>query len=135
METRSSNFGEQPGSGHSESAPEGVRLWSLGRRLLAGNPCYLISAALLLFGINRLAVDPEFLKVEAAKLGFNFSALQVYELLVVGVAILLARRRVWYDSTLLVVLENLLVLVPFILITHAVLIGPEVRSEVRRVGE
>src|SRR5258705_2032469 len=37
METRSSNFREQPGSGRCESAPEGVRLWSWGRRLLAGN--------------------------------------------------------------------------------------------------
>ena len=73
-------------------------------------------------------MDPKFLEVEVAKLGFNFSALQVYELLVVGVAILLARRRVWYDSTLLVVLENLLVLVPFILITQAVLIGPEIAA-------
>src|SRR6185369_3681959 len=103
--------------------PEGdwPRVW--GRRVLAGNPFYLVSAALLLFGINRLSVDPQLLKAEIAKLGFNFSALQLYELLVVGVAILLARRRVWYDSTLLVVVENLLVLVPFILITQAVLIG------------
>lgn len=124
MEATNSRFGEQPGT--SVSGGRWLRGW--GCRLLAGNPCYLISAALLLFGINRLAVDPEFLKVEAAKLGFNFSALQLYELLLVGVAILLAKRRVWYDSTLLVVLENVLVLVPFILITQAVLIGPEIAS-------
>ncbi|HEU0008453.1 MAG TPA: hypothetical protein VFT34_01410 [Verrucomicrobiae bacterium] len=125
MESINSNIGEQPGGGRGTSVAEGGWLRGWGRWLLAGNPCYLVSAALLLFGINRLAVDPEFLKAEGAKLGFNFSALQVYELLVVGVAILLARRRVWYDSTLLVVIENLLVLVPFILITQAVLIGPE----------
>ena len=37
-------------------------------------------------------------------------------------AIFLARRAVWYDSTLLVGLENLLVLVPFMLISQAALI-------------
>jgi len=37
METINSNIGEQPGSGHVEPAPEGVRWWGWGRRLLAGN--------------------------------------------------------------------------------------------------
>ena len=120
MEAIDSNPVERP----APADQPGFAAWV--KRFLAGNPFYLVSAALLLFGINRLAVDPNFLKAEVAKLGFNFSALQVYELLVVGVAILLARRKVWYDSTLLVVVENLLVLVPFILITQAVLIGREV---------
>ncbi len=93
------------------------------RRFLAGNPFYLVSAALLLFGINRLAVDPQFLGAEEPKLIFNFSALQFYEVLLVVVALFLARRRIWYDSTLLVVVENALVLVPLILVTQAVLIG------------
>ena len=93
------------------------------RLVLAGNPFYLLSAALLLFGINRLSVDPEFLGEELHKLAFNFSALQIYEILLVLVAIMLARRRIWYDSTLLVGLENMLVLVPFILVTQALLIG------------
>lgn len=122
MEATSSNPGERPAPADdiSTDRPGG---WAWVKRLLAGNPFYLVSAALLLFGINRLAVDPNFLTDETAKLGFNFTALQLYELLVVGVAVLLARRKVWYDSTLLVVVENLLVLVPFILITQAVLIG------------
>ena len=51
------------------------------RLVLAGNPFYLLSAALLLFGINRLSVDPEFLGEELHKLAFNFSALQIYEIL------------------------------------------------------
>jgi hypothetical protein len=56
-------------------------------------------------------------------LTFNFSALQVYEVLLVLVGIILARRRIWYDSMLLLGLENLLVLVPFILVTQALMIG------------
>src|ERR1041385_1292240 len=83
--------------------------WGWARRFLAGNPLYLISAALLLFGVNRLSVDPNFLGAELEKLIFNFSALEIYEVLVVIVAIVLARRRIWYDSTLLFGLENILV--------------------------
>jgi hypothetical protein len=45
------------------------------RRLLVCNPFFLVSAALLLFGINRLSVDPHFLAAELAKLLFNTSAL------------------------------------------------------------
>src|SRR5262249_9012092 len=40
--------------------------------------------------------------------------------------IVLARRSIWYDSTLLVLLESGLVLIPLILVTQAVLIGPMV---------
>ena len=87
------------------------------------NPFFLCSAALLLFGINRLYNDPEFLgNDEAQKLLFNFGALQIYELLLMGTAILLAHRKVWYDSALLVVLENGLLLLPFMLISQAGLI-------------
>ena len=92
------------------------------KKLLVCNPFYLLSAALLLFGMYRVSVDPNFLPAEVAQLTFNFSSLQCYELLLVGTAIFLARRRIWYDSTLLVVLENLLVLVPFILISQAALV-------------
>ena len=92
------------------------------RRLLVCNPFFLCSAALLLFAINRLYNDPNFLGGETQKLIFNFSALQTYELLLVVTAIVLARRRIRYDSALLVVLENGLLLVPFMLISQADLI-------------
>lgn len=67
-------------------------------KFLARNPFYLISAALLLFGINRLSVDPSFLGSEEPKLAFNFAALQLYEILLVFVGVVLSLRRVWYDS-------------------------------------
>ncbi len=94
------------------------------KRLLACNPFYLVSAALLLFGMNRVSADPDFLRTELAQLTFNFSSLQLYELLLVGTAIVLARRALWYDSTLLVVLENLFVLVPFMLVSQAAFMQP-----------
>lgn len=87
------------------------------------NPFFLGSAALMLLAVNRLSLDPDFLGSETQKLLFNFGALQVYSLLLVGTAIVLARRQIWYDSALLVVLEHGLLLVPFILISQAALIG------------
>lgn len=92
------------------------------KRLLACNPFYLVSVALLLYGCYRISLEPGIFGKESAHLLFNFSSLQTYELLLVITAIFLARRRIWYDSTLLVGLENLLLLVPFILLTQAALL-------------
>lgn len=112
-----------------ESGPEpaprtGSTRWV--RWIIARNPFYLLSAALLLFGVNRLSIDPSFIPGEESNLVFNFCALEIYELLLVVVAVFLARRLIWYDSTLLVVIENGLVLVPCLLVTHGTLIGREV---------
>lgn len=95
------------------------------RKLFACNPFYLVSAALLLFGCYRVSMDAPFLSVESARLLFNFSSVQIYEVLLVFTAIFLARHCLWYDSTLLVGLENLLVFVPFILISQAALIDSQ----------
>jgi hypothetical protein len=92
------------------------------RRLLACNPFYLVSVALLLYGCYRISLEPGIFGKESAHLVFNFGSLQSYELLLVVTAIFLSRRRIWYDSTLLVGLENLLLLVPFILLTQAALL-------------
>jgi len=72
--------------------------------------------------------------VESARLIFNFTSVQFYEILVVLTAIFLARRRIWYDSTLLVGLENLLVFVPFILISNAALIDSNMALEMCLAG-
>ncbi len=100
------------------------------RKFFACNPFYLVSAALLLYGCYRVSIDETFVKGETARLLFNFSAVQVYELLLVGVAIFLARRCLWYDSMVLVGLENLLVFVPFILISLAALTGWRITAAV-----
>lgn len=92
------------------------------KKFLISNPFYLASAALLLFGLYRVSIDPNFLPYESGQLFFNFTSLQFYELLLVGTAGLLARRLIWYDAKLLVTLENLLVLVPFMLVSQAALI-------------
>jgi hypothetical protein len=93
------------------------------KRVLDRNPFYPLSAVLLLFGIHRLSTDPLFLPDEAAKLLFNFGALEFYELLTVVTAVLLVRKLIRYDASLLVTLDFMLAMTPFILITQAVLIG------------
>lgn len=92
------------------------------RRLLVCNPFYLASAALLLFGLSRLTQDPRFLTTETREVLFQFGVLQAYGFLLVGTGLWLARRRIWYDSALLVVLENGLLLAPFLGISQAVLL-------------
>ncbi len=92
------------------------------RRVLAGNPFYLLSAALLLYGVYRVSIDPNFFRLEMGQLLFNYTSLQLYEILLVLTAIFLAARRIWYDSMLLVGLENLLVLVPLIVVSQAALL-------------
>lgn len=94
------------------------------KRLLICNPFYLASAALLLYGVYRLSIDPTLLGTEMRQLIFNFSALHGYEVLLVVTAALLARRQIWYDASLLVVLENMLWVVPFILASQAALLSP-----------
>lgn len=96
------------------------RYWA--RRLLVCNPFFLCSVALLLWGVDQLTGDPRFLGGdETRQLLFVFFALQLYELVVVGTAIVLGRRQVWYDSALLTVLDHGLVLVPFMMMSQAVL--------------
>jgi len=96
--------------------------WQRLQRFFACNPFYSVSAALLLYSFYLISADKSFLPTEVAQLSFNFGSVQLYEILVVATAIFLARRAIWYDSTLLVALENLLLLVPFILISQAALI-------------
>ncbi len=66
------------------------------RKFFACNPFYLVSAALLLYGLYLVSADVSFLSL--SQLIFNFGSLQIYEILLVATAIFLARRRIWYDS-------------------------------------
>jgi len=95
-------------------------LWQLFRRLLAGNPFYLASAGLFLYGVNSVTTDSRLVGAELSLLQFNFSALALYEIILAITAIALARRKIWYDAVLLVALANLFVIVPFSLISRAV---------------
>jgi hypothetical protein len=109
-----------------ESATNESPLLVWARRLLACNPFYLISATCLLYGLYRLTLEPSFQRGALSQLAAIFGSLQLYEVLLVVTAIFLVSRRIWYDATLLVSLENMLVLVSFILITLATFQGPTV---------
>jgi hypothetical protein len=111
-----------PASATTLEPKQNLQPWERLRRLFTCNPFYLLSAALLLYSFYLVSADRSFLPGEIGQLSFNLSSLQLYQILLVVTAIFLARRAVWYDSTLLVGLENLLLLVPFILISQAALI-------------
>ena len=95
----------------------------LFKLILAGNPFYLASAGLLLYGINELTTDPKLVGAEFPMLRFNFCALLLYEIMLVGTAIALFRRKIWYDALLLFGLTNLFIIVPFSLISRAVFLS------------
>lgn len=71
----------------------------------------------------RISADRDLFAEEISQLAFNLGSLEFYEILLVATAIFLASRRIWYDSTLLVGLENLFVFVPFILVSQVALIS------------
>lgn len=105
-------------------APEfEIDLTRIAKSFLAGNPFYIASAVMLLYGISKVSHDARMDAAEEQQLVFNFTSLLCYEALLVVGAIGLARRRIWYDSTLLFGLENMFVFIPFILIGQAALIG------------
>jgi hypothetical protein len=104
------------------ATPLPIAATPLWKRLLACNPFYLASAALLLYGCYRVSLEPKLFNRETAHLYFNFLSLQTYECLLVLIAVFLAVKKIWYDSTLLTGLENMLLIVPFVLISQAALI-------------
>lgn len=104
--------------------PRPVSLSHWLKRLLVCNPFYLASAALLLYGVYRLSIDPTLFRTELRQLIFNFAALHGYEVLLVLTATLLATRRIWYDAALLVALDHMLWVVPLILASQAALLSP-----------
>lgn len=98
-------------------------LLRLFRLILARNPFYILSALLLLLGIRLLSGDSRIFTTETPQLVFNFSSFEFYETLLAGTAILLARRKIWYDSGLLLGIETMFVFVPLILVSQALLIS------------
>src|SRR5579863_9290314 len=106
----------------SAGAPSGVSLLShpftaadLGRCLraaLARNPFYILSALLLLYSMRLLSTDSRVFPTETPQFFFNFSSFEFYELLLEGTAIALARKRIWYDSGLLIGVEAMFVFIP-----------------------
>jgi hypothetical protein len=92
-------------------------------RFMDCNPFYLLSALLLVYGLYRIAIEPHLFETELKQLLFSFGSIELYEITLIGAALFLARHKIWYDSTLLVSLENLFLMIPFMLISQAVFLG------------
>ncbi|HEX7859595.1 MAG TPA: hypothetical protein VF773_04670 [Verrucomicrobiae bacterium] len=104
------------------------------KALVRCNPFYLFSAVLLLYGVYRASVDPAFLKDETSQVIFNFGSLQVYGLMLVGTVVFLARKGINYDAIVLYFIDNILLLVPFILLSQAVFLESSLARNLSLIG-
>ena len=104
-----------------EHDPYGWLKW-----ILAQNPFYIASAILLLYAVFRLSTDSKIFAEEVSQLFFNFGSFEVYEIMLAATAVVLVRRKILYDFSLLVCIESMFAFVPFILITQASLIENEI---------
>jgi hypothetical protein len=107
--------------------------WPL-KWILAQNPFYIASAILLLYAMFRLSTDARIFTEEVSQLCFNFGSFQVYELMIAVTAIVLVRRKIFYDFSLLICIESLFAYVPFILISQALLIEGEMALKFSLLG-
>ncbi|GEM_PF-2106820 len=95
----------------------------LFRWIVLGNPFYPLSVALVLLGVFLLSGEEKMFGSELNQLFFNFGSVEFYGLLVALTAVFLFRGQIYYDTLLLVVIATMPLLVPFILISQAALIG------------
>ncbi len=102
--------------------------------ILSQNPFYIASAILLLYAVFRLSTDSKIFAEEVSQLFFNFGSFQFYEVMLAGTAIVLVRRRILYDFSLLVCIESMFAFVPFILITQASLFDNELAVRLSLAG-
>jgi hypothetical protein len=103
------NSSAEDSSGVSPLSNNPITAADLGRWMraaLARNPFYILSALLLLYSMRLLSTDSRIFAGETPQLFFNFSAFEFYELLLTGTAIVLAGKMIWYDSGLLIGVEN-----------------------------
>ncbi|HEY6228477.1 MAG TPA: hypothetical protein VI282_15265 [Verrucomicrobiae bacterium] len=100
-----------------ESRPLHVRL---AAAVMVCNPLLLLSPMCLLYGIYRAVIAPNLFATDAGNTIFNFIALALYVLMVCVISTLLARRKILPDTIMLLLLNGLLFVAPFILIAHGV---------------
>ncbi|NQT85252.1 hypothetical protein HQ560_00720 [bacterium] len=96
---------------------EAVR--SLSRLVVRRNPAYLVSAALMIWGVYTILqpADPDLPPGHLPAILATLSTFQVYEFLLVGIAaFLVCRRRVMDDGATLVLIEALFVVGSFIIV-------------------
>lgn len=100
-----------------ESRPLPARI---GAAVMVCNPLLLLSPICLLYGIYRAVVAPNLFANDTDNTVFNFIALGLYVLMVCVTSTHLARKRIIPDTVMLLILNALLFVSPFILIAHGV---------------
>jgi hypothetical protein len=110
------NFGGTM-NGSQDSRPLLMRLMG---GVMVCNPLLLLSPLCLLYGIYRAVMAPNLFSNDSSNTIFNFISLASYVLLVCVTSTLLARKGIVPDTTMLLLLNGLLFVSPFILIAHGV---------------
>jgi hypothetical protein len=100
-----------------ESRPLPARI---AAAVMVCNPLLLLSPICLLYGIYRAVVAPNLFASDTDNTIFNFIALALYVLMVCVTSTLLARKQIIPDTIMLLLLNALLFVSPFILVAHGV---------------
>jgi hypothetical protein len=98
------------------------------------NPLLLLSPLCLLYGIYRAVVAPNLFPTDTGNTVFNFLALATYVLMVCVTSTLLARKRIVPDTVMLLLVNALLFVAPFILIAHGVFLEGHVAIALGALG-
>ena len=98
------------------------------------NPLLLLSPLCLLYGIYRAVIAPTLFATDTGNTIFNFLALAIYVLMVCVTSTLLARKRIVPDTVMLLILNALLFVSPFILIAHGVFLEGHVAMALGILG-
>src|ERR1043165_7749920 len=114
-----------------ESRPLPVRI---AAAVMVCNPLLLLSPLCLLYGIYRAVVAPNLFATDTGNTIFNFVALALYTLMVCVTSTLLARKRIIPDTVMLLLLNGILFVSPFILIAHGVFLDGHVAMALGILG-
>ena len=98
------------------------------------NPLLLLSPLCLLYGIYRAVVAPNLFATDTSNTIFTFLALAIYVLMVCVTSTLLARKRIVPDTVMLLLVNALLFVAPFILIAHGVFLEGHVAIALGALG-
>lgn len=102
-------------------ASEGSSTWSqISRKVMICNPFLVLSPLFLLQGIHEAVRNPNLFTTDLSNTLFVFTALLVYLTLLGVISTRLGERMIFADATLLLCIQMVLFIAPFILIAHGV---------------
>ena len=87
------------------------------------NPFFVASSLMVLAGIALALNNDAFLESNESSLAFSLSSIEFYEVCLIVGSVWLAKRLIYKDSLMLLVIEFIFLVIPFILINPALQSG------------